>query len=179
MKRREFLTSVAIAGATAPALAAQGHNHKPIDGPLANVTVSFGQWLSGQDRVAVNPPPPPANGHLLLPHTATVKAGGAVNFIIAGLHQIVVYGPGKQPGDVNLDPTTFLPDPTPGLPDFPPLINDSEGRVYRGPDPRLLFPVVDRVEVVKFATPGLYLVICGVVPHFANDDMFGWVKVLP
>jgi hypothetical protein len=115
---------------------------------------------------------------LLLPHTATVKSGGAVNFIIAGLHNVVVYAPGKQPGDVNLDPTTFLPDPTPGLPDFPPLINDPEGRVYRGPDPRLLFPVIDRVEVVKFTTPGLYLVICGILPHFANDDMFGWVKVL-
>jgi hypothetical protein len=27
--------------------------------------------------------------------------------------------------------------------------------------------------------PGLHLVICGVVPHFVNDDMFGWVRVLP
>ena len=177
MKRRDFLASVAIAGASAPMLAAQGHDHTPISGPLANVTVSFGLWRPGQDRVTVNPPPPPANAHLLLPNTATVKAGGGVNFIIAGLHQIVVYAPGKQPEDVNLEPSTFLPDPTPGPPDFPPLINDPEGRVYRGPDPRLLFPVVDRVEVVAFTTPGLHLVICGVLPHFL-DNMFGWVKVL-
>jgi hypothetical protein len=135
MKRRDFLASMVVAGAAAPAMAAQdqGHAHDPLDGPLANATVSFGQWRFGQDRVAVNPPPPPANGHAVLPFTATVKAGGAVNFIIAGLHQIVVYGPGKQPGDVNLDPATFLPDPTPGPPPFPPLINDPELRVYRGP----------------------------------------------
>ena len=181
MKRRDFLASMVVAGAAAPAMAAQdqGHAHDPLDGPLANATVSFGQWRFGQDRVAVNPPPPPANGHAVLPFTATVKAGGAINFIIAGLHQIVVYGPGKQPGDVNLDPATFLPDPTPGPPAFPPLINDPELRVYGGPDPRLLFPVVDRVEVVHFPNPGLHLVICGIVPHFANDNMFGWVKVLP
>jgi hypothetical protein len=181
MKRRDFLASIVVAGAAAPAMAArdQGHAHDPLGGPLANATVSFGQWLFGQDRVAVDPPPPPANGHAVLPFTATVKAGGAVNFIIAGLHQIVVYGPGKQPGDVDLDPATFLPDPTPGPPPFPPLINDPELRMYRGPDPRLLFPLVDRVEVVHFPNAGLHLVICGIVPHFANDNMFGWVKVLP
>ena len=179
MKRRDFLASVVVAGASAPAMAMQNHDHRPLDGPLANVTVSFGQWRQGQDRVAVNPPPPPANGHGVFPYTATVKAGGAVNFIIAGLHQIVVYGPGKQPQDVNVDPATFLPDPTPGLPDFPPLVNDADGRLYRGPDPRVLFPTVDRVEVVHFPNPGLHLVICGVVPHFVTDNMHGWIKVLP
>jgi hypothetical protein len=179
MKRRDFLASVVVAGAAAPILAAQEHDHRPLDGPLANATVSFGQWRNGLDRVALNPPPPPTNGHAVLPNTATVKAGGAVNFIIAGLHQIVVYGPGKQPGDVDVDPLTFLPDPTPGPPDFPPLVNDPDNRVYRGPDPRLLFPNLDRVEVVHFPNPGLHLVICGVVPHFVNDHMFGWVRVLP
>ena len=66
-----------------------------------------------------------------------------------------------------------------GTPVVLPLIDDPELRVYRGPDPRLLFPVVDRVEVVHFPNSGLHLVICGIVPHFANDNMFGWVKVLP
>ena len=181
MKRRDFFASVVVAGVAGPAMAAQGqgHNHAAVDGPLANATVSFGQWRQGQDRVAVNPPPPPANAHGVIPHTATIKAGGTVNFIIAGLHQIVVYGPGKAPEDVNLDPTTLLPDPTPGLPNFPPLINDAELRVYRGPDPRLLFPVVDRTEVVLFPNPGLFLVICGILPHFETDLMFGWVRVLP
>ena len=37
----------------------------------------------------------------------------------------------------------------------------------------------DRVEVVHFANPGTYLVICGVRNHFVNDDMYGFVRVLP
>ena len=73
----------------------------------------------------------------------------------------------------------MVPDPTPGLPDFPPLVNDADGRLYCGPDPRVLFPTVDRVEVVPFPNPGLHLVICGVVPHFVTDTMHGWIKVLP
>jgi uncharacterized cupredoxin-like copper-binding protein len=36
----------------------------------------------------------------------------------------------------------------------------------------------DRVEVVHFAEPGTYLVICGVLPHF-QAGMYGFVRVLP
>jgi hypothetical protein len=32
---------------------------------------------------------------------------------------------------------------------------------------------------VTLTKPGTYLVICGVLPHFAVDGMFGFVKVLP
>ena len=55
MKRRDFFASVVVAGVAGPAMAAQGqgHNHATVDGPLANATVSFGQWRQGQDRVAV------------------------------------------------------------------------------------------------------------------------------
>jgi hypothetical protein len=110
MKRRDFFTSVVAAGVGGTALAAQqralgtahlnleqSHRHDVLDGPLANATVSFGQWRQGQDRFAVNPPPPPANSHGVFPNVATIKAGGAVNFMIAGLHQIVVYGPERRP----------------------------------------------------------------------------------
>ena len=31
----------------------------------------------------------------------TIKVGGTVNFIIAGLHQIIVYAPGKKPEEVD------------------------------------------------------------------------------
>lgn len=37
---------------------------------------------------------------------------------------------------------------------------------------------LDRVETVNFPKPGMYLVICGVLPHFAAG-MYGWVQVLP
>lgn len=42
----------------------------------------------------------------------------------------------------------------------------------------MLFPTVDRVEVVQFAEPGTYLVICGVLPHF-QEGMYGYMRVLP
>lgn len=45
MKRRELLSSIVATGFAVPALAAQGeHNHKPMSGPLATATVSFGYW---------------------------------------------------------------------------------------------------------------------------------------
>jgi plastocyanin len=34
----------------------------------------------------------------------------------------------------------------------------------------------NRVEAVSFSTPGRYLVICGVLPHF-NDGMYAWIEV--
>jgi hypothetical protein len=119
-----------------------------------------------------NSSPAARNHHQQLPSVATIKAGGTVNFSIAGLHQIVVYAPGTQPEDIDAGATT----PTTGTPAGVPLINDPNNRVYFGPDPSLL--PRDRVEAVHFANPGLYLVICGVKSHFVNDAMFGFVRAL-
>ena len=196
MKRREFVgklglgSAVLMSASTAPVGAdntstgkndqhhekddphQDHHGHPRAEGPLANVTVSFGAWPSDPpyDRAVPPAPGPPPNVHQLIPHVTTVKVGGAVNFVIAGLHQIAVYGPGIKPTDINAGLLIFTPN-------FPPLINDPVGRVYRGPNPIPLLPVVDRVEVVHFSKRGLYLVICSVLPHF-NDDMYGWVRVV-
>lgn len=154
-----------------------------IDGPLANANVSFGQWRQPLDRFPINSPAG-SNEHQLIPHTATIRAGGAVNFIISGLHQPIVYAAGTQSTDIDTTLTVL----TTGVPNNVPLIDDPNGRLYRGLDPsRLIYvttvtgtlPVRDRVEVVQFPNPGRYLVICGVHPHFVNDDMFGFVNVLP
>lgn len=173
MKRREFVTSVLATGLAAPAAASQSHNHAAIRGPLANVTVTFGAWKTDPplDRFPNVPPPVPANAHLLFPHEAKVKAGGAVSFVIAGLHNVQIFAPGTRPSDINTGLTTPMTAP-PGLP----IINDPTNRVYRGVDPSL-FPV-DRVESVQLSNPGRYLVICGFLFHF-RDDMFGYVNVLP
>ena len=158
-----------------------------IDGPLANATVSFGEWQTDPplDRFPINSPGS-RNEHQLIPNEVKIKAGGAVNFIISGLHQPIVYDVGTQPDDVNENLTVG----STGVPLNVPLINDPVNRIYRGLDPsrlHLVDPVVgnpsigvrDRVEVVFFPKPGTYLVICGVQPHFVNDDMFGFVRVLP
>ena len=59
---------------------------------------------------------------------------------------------------------------------FPGFINDPVNRVYRGLDPRPPAPL-DRAEVVTFAEPGRYLVVCGLLPHFL-DNMSGYVTVI-
>lgn len=209
MKRREFvqrlgLGSAAAAAAAAGALASgkaraatspsgepesdrQDHDHTPVKGPLATATVSFGQWRTDAippvDRYGPQlPGPPHGNGHLVIPHQVTVKVGGTVNFIIAGLHQVIVYAPGKGPEDVNIAITR----PTQGVPPGVPLINDTVDRLYAGEDPSTLHggpptptnPLLDRVEVVQFHRKGRHLVICGVLPHFVRDNMYGWVKVV-
>ncbi len=159
-----------------PAVRAQGHDHEQVDGPQASATVSFGQWITAPptDRFP-NTSPRLANQHLLIPYMPTIKAGGSVNFIIAGTHQVLVYGPGTQTSDVSIANTVpFTNNPT-NNPDLK-LIDDPVNRVYRGLDPSL--HPADRVEVVSFANPGTYLVICGFYPHFVFDNMHGFVRVI-
>jgi hypothetical protein len=173
MKRREFVASVLASGLAAPALADEGHRHGKVDGPLASATVSFGHWLQF-DRFAGagGPNDRTKNGHQLIPHEVKIKAGGTVNFIIAGFHQPIVYAPGTRPTDINAGLTVPV-----GVPPGPLLIDDPTNRVFRGADPSRQ-PTQDRVEVVVFPTPGRYLVICGVQLHFVNDSMFGYVRVV-
>jgi hypothetical protein len=183
MKRREFvgklgLGSAGIAAATAlggsvsasPEKHGGAHDHSEVDGPLASATVSFGQWMTEPpfDRFPANNDRT-RNNHKLIPYTVTIRRGGSVNFIISGLHQILVYGPGTTLESIN---ETLIIEASATFPGF---INDPNNRIYRGPDPRPL--PQDRAEVITFADRGRYLVVCAVVPHFA-DRMHGWVRVL-
>lgn len=181
MKRREFVeklgagsagfAAAAVLAGRADASTARQHDHAQIYGPLANATVSFGQWKTDPPLDRLGPTPPPTNGHLMMPYVATIKVGGSVNFAISGLHQVLVYGPGTTMESIN------AADTIPSGAGFPPLINDATNRIYRGKNPVALLPVEDRIEVVKFHHPGTYLVVCGLLPHFL-DNMHGWVKVI-
>lgn len=192
MKRRQFVEQLGIGSAVLAAAgvahAAQAdHEHRALTGPLASATVAFGAWPVGtveapRDRFTLPFAPQGANVHALLPQEVTIKEGGAVNFVLAGFHHVVVYGPGKDPGDVSQ--AVLLP--IPNAPVTVGLIDDPAGRVYRGLDPRIISPAPpaspnllfqDRVEVVGFSKRGTYLVICSVNVHF-NDGMYGWVKVI-
>src|SRR5262245_40027938 len=149
--------------------AAGGRQHDPVSGPLANATINFGSWQTDPplDRFP-NVSPINRNQHQLTPHEVTIKAGGTVNFIIGGFHHILVYDDGTQPGDIN----AALANPA-----FALLIADRNKRIYRGLDPRPL--PQDRVETVHFPKSCAYLGMCGVRHHFVNDNMFGFVRVLP
>jgi|SRR5687767_5983516 len=168
MNRKAFLASCAAA---VPAAASIGWSARGAQGePLANATVSFGAWMTPVDRFP-NLSPRSANHHALMPNEVTIHCGGAVNFIVAGFHLVLVYDDGTQPGDIN---KSLLISPTNQA--VPPLIADPNRRIYRGLDPSTV--PQDRVEVVTFEHPGTYLVACGVLPHF-NEGMYGYVRVVP
>jgi len=165
------VTTLAIASAS-PAVRAH-------DSDKQSVTVSFGAGLN--TAAAAN--------HHILPDVITVRAGGVVNFVVGGFHQIFVYNPGVKPTDLIVPP---FPTPTPGENLF---INDFRNLYYQGLNPsnaaaptgaNPLTPPVNtavrtntqnRTESVAFTAPGLYLVICNVNPHF-RDGMIAWVRVL-
>lgn len=215
MKRREFFKRAGLSSAALAALptlanpeaevadqqdpAAQDeHDHRrdrdyeEPKGSLASATVAFGQWNADPviDRFPNNSPRA-ANNHHLIPSEVTIKAGGAVTFVISGFHHVLIYGNRTRPADINLATTIFptvLTGPAPG----PPLIDDPVNRVYRGSDPSVFpmlpgsnpaQPLQDRLEVVRFPTPGRYLVMCGVLPHFFDAAtgefiMYGYVRVV-
>jgi plastocyanin len=103
-----------------------------------------------------------------------IKAGGTVNYIISGLHQVQVYAPGTTV-DHLLAASAGAGGTVPLGPGLPPVLNVAEGRVFRG----IVNPgTPDRVEVVHFPQPGTYLVVCGILPHLV-EGMYGWVRVLP
>jgi hypothetical protein len=221
--RRHLLKAAAVGGVTATGLGAMlasggevtaqqpgsgsdhAHDNRPLLGNRAHAVVSFGQWevdlndaRGPLDRGVPPPPPPNRNVHKHLPFEAEVDAGGAVSFIISGLHQILIYA-NSELADVQAaaSPATDLPGipllggPPPPAPPvvLPSLVNLATDRVYRGLDPRILYYMspgpggvlipnlnLDRVEAVNFFEPGRYLVVCGVRPHF-DEGMHGFVNV--
>jgi plastocyanin len=176
-----------------------------IDGPLANATVSFGEWNPNApnliptnpgevplDRLVGDPGGGRGNNHPLIPQMTTIKAGGSVNFIISGGHVLAVYDDGHQPEEIGsaTEPDCAFPLPSSGItsPCSPVnsvggmqvaggILSDPIGRIYRGAFLNLARR--DGVEVVQFSKPGTYLVICARKNHFVNDGMFGFVRVLP
>jgi len=148
-------------------------------------TVSFGYFPADStvDRMQVVNPGN-RNGHQMIPNQVTIRAGGMVNFIIAGNHQVVVYDDGIQPRDINADLVLSPP--------LNALIDDPNGRIYRGmspaavpanffgPVPAAAIPAApqDRIEAVSFPRVGVYLVICAVRSHFLGG-MYGYVIAVP
>jgi len=192
--RRHLLQVAAAGGATAVGLGtvlgaggqeqAGGHGDHQNNGDhdrRSNHTVSFGNWspsiASPIDRMTGDPNPRTRNGHFLIPGPVRVHAGDTVSFVISGFHNLLVYGPDTEPGDIDRTKLLVSPPAT-----FPPLINDPNHRIYRGNDPRAIATVQDRVEAVAFNDAGRFLVICGVLPHFfdalsGDFVMYGYVEV--
>jgi plastocyanin len=154
------------------------------------VTVGFGAGLNTAQ-------PGNAANHHIIPDTIRVNVGDVVNFSVAGLHYIRVYGNGVRLSDVKLQipdecevnplpPATFPPQC--GAPPVPLVSAGGLAVYYAGINP-LVSPqpgppfaqaaaATNRVEPVAFLQPGRYLAICAVLPHF-NDKMYAWIEVRP
>lgn len=199
MQRRDFVTSVLVGGLVTPVMGdghtaehdQQGdqgeHDHGKRNDNGTNYTISFGHWnptptntptqtSSPIDRFAADPNPRFLNGHDILPNNFRIRVGDTVTFAISGFHLVLIYR-GVKPEDIDRTNLLLSPPMT-----FPPLINDPANRLYRGLDPRAMATNQDRIEVVGFNTPGRYLVLCGVLPHFfdaATQEfvMFGYINV--
>jgi plastocyanin len=132
--------------------------------------------------------------HVVLPNQIQVKAGGVVDFGVAGFHDIIVFKPGFTFDDLvaagggqvpNTPPAFVLPsDPLAPLP--PELAFLTDKIHYRGLNPAggpLATAVTgnpangsNRREAVAFLDKGTYLVICNVRGHLL-DGMMAYVKV--
>jgi len=109
---------------------------------------------------ATVPPDPCANAfHKLIPGAVAINAGGSVDFVRNGFHQVAVYGPGKRPNDVVVTGAAVG------------RVNDPNGRVFLGTAGN-----GGTVTIASFAQPGRYLVICNLLTHW-EQNMWGWVEV--
>jgi hypothetical protein len=146
----------------------------------ANAVVSFG-------RDDVGSPFPPPSGHdrslhakdNIRPQVVHIRSGGSVTFNTGSFHQPAIYDAGVQPSDIDVTETIDLLAPPPAPPgtviieDF--LINDTTDRLALGPF--AFAPMSWTSPAGTFDSPGKYLVICVVVPHFAIANMYAWVMV--
>lgn len=141
-------------------------------GPGSSVTVRYGNPNAG---TSFEPAEHDASFHAydkINPRTVTISAGGSVSFAMLGFpHQVAVYNPGIGPEDI-------------AVPAFPPedniFIGDSTGRKFLGTPPfgpGAPPPGTQPTESVTFTTPGKYLMICNITPHFAFAKMYGWIDV--
>ena len=165
------------------------HAEHPEHAEYGNVraTASFGRGLNtAYPGNVVN--------HAVLPGLIKIKAGGVVDFAVAGFHDIVIFKPTFTLANLlhaggGMYPTTLErfvipPNPADDLPVGLSFLKDSI--YYRGISPAggPLKTVVmgnpangsNRSEPVAFLERGTYLVICNVRQHLI-DGMYAYVKV--
>ena len=157
------------------------------DHKRSQATASFGRGLNTAQ------PGNPVN-HAVLPKEIKIKAGGVVDFAVAGFHDIIIFKPGFTLADLiqagggqypSTPPLFVIPaNPATPLPVAISFLADSI--YYRGINPAggpLATAVAgnpangsNRTEPVAFLERGTYLVICNVRPHLL-DGMYAYVKV--
>jgi plastocyanin len=180
---RTAVLAAALLLATPAVVADENHDHQR----QSTTNATFGRGLNTAQ------PGNPVN-HVILPAEIKVKAGGVVDFTVAGFHDIIVFKPGFTleelvqvgGGQLPLTPPIFVLPPDPATPLPVNLSMLAERIYYRGINPAggpLATPVAgnpangsNRSEPLAFLEKGTYLVICNVRPH-TLDGMIAYVRV--
>ena len=147
--------------------------------PLVGATMRFGRPdMNGFVQMSPSALQHTQGGHAVdrvFPGTVVIARGQTVAFESFPVHQIAIYAPGTEPGDIRLDPAHLADAETPWgtFPDV--LIDDAEHRLALSPvsfERMAWLP-----DASTFREPGRYLVICTLVFHFVPTRMYGWVEV--
>jgi plastocyanin len=152
-------------------VAAAGGSGNATSGTMAATPLSATMQFGLENVGSSNPPPHPSfhANDTIVPQTVVIDQGGTVTFNTNGIHQISIFPPGKDPDDVDVT----SPAQHPCGASLPPVIVDGDEIAINGLNPSGCGP---RTYTHQFDTPGKYLVICSVLPHF-QIKMYGWVTV--
>lgn len=138
----------------------------------STAVIEFGSMTAGS---SFGPEPPhDQSGHAkdkLVPRTVTISRNGTVKFLTFGVHQIRIYSPGIDPGDID---TSIVEAAPAGCPPQIPLIADPNGLLESIVKP--CSPTLVELQYT-FENAGKHLVICSFLPHFTQFQMYGWVTV--
>ena len=112
---------------------------------------------------------------LLIPRTVVIPVGGQVTYEIDPFHRVNVYRAGTAPSDIDVSKLIdFVSGPV-FIPKF--VIDDPTNRIAQSPPFQFAIDQTWTTPLGTFNVPGRYLVMCSFLPHFADDDMYGWVIV--
>ena len=142
----------------------------------ATPVVKFGQNEHGSPFA-----PPLGHDHstqakdLLIPRTVVIPVGGQVTYEIDPFHRVNVYRAGTAPSDIDVSKLIdFVSGPV-FIPQF--VIDDPTNRIAQSPPFQFAIDQTWTTPLGTFNVPGRYLVMCSFLPHFADNDMYGWVIV--
>jgi plastocyanin len=145
----------------------------------SSATMEFGEVT--HDVGSPFPPPEEHDGSFhaydkVRPHNVNISAGGSVTFEVGPFHQVSIYEAGITFSEVEVQGTENLTVPF-FIPEF--LVIAPDGLIAADNlTTSLSFGTSTWVSPPgTFDTPGKYLVLCRVAPHFFGAKMHGYVTV--
>ena len=110
-----------------------------------------------------------------MPRTVVIDVGGSVEFEIDPFHRVNIYRAGTEADDIDLSKLINFSAGPVFIPNF--VIDDATNRIAQSPAFSFNLVQTWTTPAGTFNQPGRYFVMCSFLPHFAANDMYGWVIV--